>query len=75
MSELATNALIHAPGPVGVRISHRRGTVRLEVADTSGHHPAANPDADVVHGRGLSIVGRWPAGCASSPIQAPGAES
>lgn len=56
-SELATNALIHTPGPVRVRLAHRGGTVRLDVADTSARHPApAVPGADADHGRGLVIV-------------------
>jgi anti-sigma regulatory factor (Ser/Thr protein kinase) len=56
-SELATNALIHTRGPVRVRLSHRRGTVRLDVADTSTHHPApADPGDEADHGRGLAIV-------------------
>ena len=56
-SELATNALIHTAGPVLVRLSHRRGTMRLEVADTSAHQPApAEPGDGAEHGRGLVIV-------------------
>lgn len=56
-SELATNALIHTPGPVRVRLAHRRGTLRLEVADASAHHPApVAPDDEAVHGRGLVLV-------------------
>jgi anti-sigma regulatory factor (Ser/Thr protein kinase) len=57
VSELATNALIHTDGPVRLRLSHRRGTVRLDVADTSAYRPeAADPGADAEHGRGLAIV-------------------
>lgn len=56
-SELATNALIHTPGPVRVRLSHRNGSVRLDVADTSTRHPGPVAlDADTEHGRGLAIV-------------------
>lgn len=58
-SELATNALIHTPGPVRVRLAHRRGTVRLEVADTSPRRPSpADPGDQDDHGRGLAIVAR-----------------
>ena len=57
LSELVTNALIHTTGPVRVRLVHRRGTVRLEVADTSAHRPGrALPGTDADHGRGLAIV-------------------
>jgi anti-sigma regulatory factor (Ser/Thr protein kinase) len=56
-SELATNALLHTRGPVRVRLAHRRGTVRLDVADTSTHPPApADPGDEADHGRGLAIV-------------------
>lgn len=57
LSELATNALIHTTGPVRVRLAYRRGTVRLEVADTSTHRPeGALSGTDADHGRGLAIV-------------------
>lgn len=57
VSELATNALIHTTGPVRVRLSHRHGTVRLDIADTSPYRPeAADPGAGADHGRGLAIV-------------------
>ena len=57
VSELATNALIHTAGPVRVRLALRGGAVRLDVADTSPHHPhGALPDAGAECGRGLAIV-------------------
>lgn len=57
VSELATNALIHTPGPVRVRLAHRGATVRLDVADTSTRHPApATAGAEAEHGRGLVLV-------------------
>lgn len=57
LSELATNALIHTAGPVRVRLALRGGAVRLDVADTSPHHPhGAVPDAGAECGRGLLIV-------------------
>ena len=59
LSELATNALIHTGGPVRVRLAHRAGMVRLDVADTSPHCPAtvrSNKTADAQHGRGVGIV-------------------
>ena len=57
VSELATNALIHTSGPVRVRLAMRGGAVRVDVADTSPHHPyGAVPDAGAECGRGLLIV-------------------
>ena len=57
VSELATNALIHTLGPVRVRLAHRGDTVRLDVADTSTHHPTpATPASRAEHGRGLILV-------------------
>jgi anti-sigma regulatory factor (Ser/Thr protein kinase) len=59
VSELTANALIHTRGPVRVRLAHRRGTLRLDVADTSTHRPEpadADQGGDLENGRGLGIV-------------------
>lgn len=59
VSELTANALIHTRGPVRVRLAHRRGTLRLDVADTSTHRPEpadADLGEDLENGRGLGIV-------------------
>ena len=57
VSELTTNALIHTRGPVRVRLSHRAGIVRLDVADTSPQDPTPiDAHEYAVHGRGLGIV-------------------
>lgn len=57
VSELTTNALIHTHGPVRVRLAHRAGIVRLDVADTSPRvSTLADRDEFAVHGRGLGIV-------------------
>lgn len=57
VSELTTNALIHTRGPVRVRLAHRGGIVRLDVADTSPHDPTPiDAHEYAVHGRGLGIV-------------------
>jgi signal transduction histidine kinase len=56
-SELVSNALEHAGEPVEVSLSFQRGYVHLRVRDSSGHHPATQPDEDAVgRGRGLRIV-------------------
>ncbi|WP_246097287.1 SpoIIE family protein phosphatase [Streptomyces botrytidirepellens] len=56
LSELVTNALRHASGPIGVRLLHGR-TLICEVSDTSSTSPhlrrAATTDED---GRGLFLV-------------------
>jgi anti-sigma regulatory factor (Ser/Thr protein kinase) len=59
VSELATNALRYTRGPVRVRLTHRGGTLLLDVADTSTRHPepaARGIDENADHGRGLGIV-------------------
>ncbi|MFE9098961.1 ATP-binding protein [Streptomyces sp. NPDC007264] len=63
VSELVTNALVHAAPPATLRLSRVRaaacGAVRVEVADTGptlpGRRAAPPPDPDE-HGRGLDIV-------------------
>jgi anti-sigma regulatory factor (Ser/Thr protein kinase) len=55
VSELATNAVVHAATPFGVRLSHSEQAVTIEVSDFSAGKPverAPNPDG----GRGLGIV-------------------
>jgi PAS domain S-box-containing protein len=57
VSELVTNAAIHARGESRVRISSRRGVVRVEVMDPSATAPvmrARNVDAEA--GRGMLLV-------------------
>lgn len=59
VSELATNAIMHAGTAFEVRIGYERGCVRVEVHDGSAElpHPrAAGPDD--LGGRGLMIVDR-----------------
>ncbi|KAB2975957.1 ATP-binding protein [Streptomyces sp. SS1-1] len=59
VSELVTNAIVHALPPATLRVSRDRGetcaAVRVEVTDTG---PAASPSAvdPDEHGRGLEIV-------------------
>lgn len=57
VSELVTNALLHAPGPIEVSLALRPETVRIAVRDGGGALPevfAAERDAGT--GRGLLIV-------------------
>lgn len=56
VSELATNAVLHARTPFSVRL-HRRGVVRVEVCDESPHLPhSGDVDVDSPSGRGLRMV-------------------
>jgi anti-sigma regulatory factor (Ser/Thr protein kinase) len=55
VSEVATNAVVHAATPFTVRVSHSDHAVTIEVADQSPLKPEARePDLD--GGRGLQIV-------------------
>ncbi|GAA0586965.1 ATP-binding protein [Streptomyces crystallinus] len=58
VSELVTNALVHAGGTMGVRIVRRAGAVRVEVADASRAQPrwdlTAGPEE--CNGRGMLVV-------------------
>lgn len=57
VSELVTNALLHAGSPVTLRVTTERDSVRIEVGDGSRRAPLralARPEA--MTGRGLSLV-------------------
>ncbi len=66
VSELVTNALLHARTPITVRVRGTREHPRVEVSDASPEPPllpVMNPEEDdedllVTFGRGLSIVAR-----------------
>jgi anti-sigma regulatory factor (Ser/Thr protein kinase) len=57
VSELATNAVVHARTPFGVTISRYDGVVEIAVGDDDSFEPAV-PSADVQdqNGRGLRLV-------------------
>jgi anti-sigma regulatory factor (Ser/Thr protein kinase) len=60
VSELATNAVIHAVTPFTIAMNLREDALRLEVSDRSSLEatPATEPPPpDQPHGRGLMIVG------------------
>lgn len=64
VSELLTNALLHADTDLDLRTSLERGHIRVEVADGSPGRPILrHPPADATSGRGLEIVdalaSRW----------------
>jgi anti-sigma regulatory factor (Ser/Thr protein kinase) len=62
VSELVTNAILHAEGPITVRVRGTRTHPRVEVRDQSSHPPEVNVEmTDDDHlmstiGRGLGIV-------------------
>jgi anti-sigma regulatory factor (Ser/Thr protein kinase) len=64
VSELVTNAILHARTPFKVRVSNGVDTIRVDVSDESSEVPAPRPyDIADVTGRGLHIVAgladRW----------------
>jgi two-component sensor histidine kinase len=59
VTELVTNAVLHAQTPLHLTIETTTEHVRLCVADSSLEIPEANPyEPDAVSGRGLSLVER-----------------
>jgi anti-sigma regulatory factor (Ser/Thr protein kinase) len=60
VSELAMNAVEHAHTPFQVAVEVTDGSLRVEVSDSGGGTPAAQPQPDATspRGRGLFIVGR-----------------
>ncbi|MEW2083242.1 ATP-binding protein [Streptomyces sp. NPDC005283] len=60
VSELLTNALVHALPPATLRLSWVRAeegrALRIEVTDAGRALPASQPDAPDEHGRGIAIV-------------------
>jgi anti-sigma regulatory factor (Ser/Thr protein kinase) len=57
VSELATNAVVHASTVFTVTVTRRATSALVAVHDTGGGLPAVRPPApDAVNGRGLRIV-------------------
>jgi CheY-like chemotaxis protein/anti-sigma regulatory factor (Ser/Thr protein kinase) len=57
VTELATNAVLHADSPYEVRLSRANGAVRIEVADADAGTPEPQPFSAVDEtGRGIVIV-------------------
>ena len=57
VTELATNAVLHADSPYEVRLSRADGVVRIEVADDDAGTPEPQPFSAVAEsGRGIVIV-------------------
>jgi anti-sigma regulatory factor (Ser/Thr protein kinase) len=57
VSELATNAVVHADGAFVVSVECTDDVMRVEVSDQGAGAPTLrSPDADDPHGRGLQVV-------------------
>ncbi len=57
VSELTTNAVVHAGTPFQVVLSRRKNGLRIAVHDSSGALPVlAQPEATATSGRGMGIV-------------------
>jgi anti-sigma regulatory factor (Ser/Thr protein kinase) len=57
VSELVSNAVLHASSESELEISRHADGLRISVADGDSHHPLRYPqDLDALGGRGLDIV-------------------
>lgn len=57
VSELVTNAIVHASSPCQITVTLTSSSLRVEVADTSSVNPTLQrPSLTEVNGRGLFIV-------------------
>lgn len=57
VSELVTNAILHARTEFSVKVTQNHTRIRVDVSDESSEIPAARPyDISEVTGRGLHIV-------------------
>ena len=56
VSELVTNAMIHAGSAIDATVSEHRRAIRIAVRDRSPELPVEQPGAWGEHGRGLTIV-------------------
>ena len=56
VSELVTNAMIHAGTGIDMRLAEHGQAIRIAVRDRSHDMPVQHPDALDSHGRGLTIV-------------------
>lgn len=65
VTELTTNAVLHAHSPIRLSVLPERGRVRVEVRDDDPRpiSPPSLPDPEAEHGRGLwlvsSMAGSW----------------
>jgi anti-sigma regulatory factor (Ser/Thr protein kinase) len=68
VTELVTNAVVHAGSEVHVLVTRNGPRTRVEVADSSPRYPrVCDPDLDEVVGRGLLLVDALAADWGSRP--------
>jgi anti-sigma regulatory factor (Ser/Thr protein kinase) len=59
VSELVTNAVVHAPGGISLTVHTDAHWVRIEVEDQEPSHPIVRPATqDQLNGRGLLVVAK-----------------
>ncbi|OAR26863.1 regulator [Streptomyces sp. ERV7] len=69
VSEVVTNACLHAGGPQELVLRHRDGRLRVEVADGSPVMPARRPRApSLPGGHGLMVLDRLAEDWGSTPL-------
>ena len=69
-SELVTNAVRHARGPVEVHLARNDRDVRVEVEDRSPERPVVRPlDQEALNGRGLLLVDGLASGWGVQPTE------
>ncbi|MER6914374.1 ATP-binding protein [Streptomyces sp. NPDC000594] len=73
VSELVTNACLHADGPTGLVLRHTPEALRIEVADTGSEPPRVRPSAVTLPGgHGLVILERLARSWGSTPLEGGG---
>jgi anti-sigma regulatory factor (Ser/Thr protein kinase) len=79
VSELVTNAVVHAKGPIGLRISRDEGRVRVEVSDVGAAQPAQPPqpipDPPAEAGRGFFLLNALASAWGTRPADRHGRET
>lgn len=76
VSEVATNAVLHARSPFAVAVSRSRGVVRVEVSDRSPSGPQRRRhSASAGTGRGLGLVATLSTGWGTETASRPWAKT
>ena len=77
VSELVTNAVVHAEGDIQVRLLLSKQVLRVEVSDSSTSHPspADPPRIFDESGRGIHVVASVARSWGSDPRSTPGGKT